>query len=50
MASASFFKLRIYKWWQVAGQKIQLTGDTSANKDFPRGQVNGFATTWTLEK
>ena len=22
----------------------------SANKDFPRGQMNGFGTTWTLKK
>ena len=27
-----------------------LTGDTLPNKDFPRGQVKGFVTTWTLKK
>jgi hypothetical protein len=27
-----------------------LTGLHSTNKDFTRGQVNGFVTTWTLKK
>ena len=41
---------RIHKrWWQCGRTKKVNKGRHSTNKDFPRGQVNGFGTTWTLK-